>query len=293
MDRFSDVRSLADATEDQVLQLWSGLGYYARARNMHRAARIIVEVHNGTFPTTAHEIETLPGIGRSTAAAIAAFAFGERGAILDGNVKRVLARYYGIEGFPGSKKIETELWALAASLIPRKAKSPGMEAYTQGLMDLGATVCTRSQPACGKCPLASRCVARVTNRVAELPAPRPRKHYPTRQSTWLVLKRDDRVLLERRPSPGIWGGLWAFPEFDGKNVPAYCRTEFGCTLSDHELLPTFAHGFTHFRLEISALVCTVAAKKSRVESPGRVWFGVQEALLAAIPVPVKKVLNLI
>lgn len=293
MERFPDVRALASATEDEVLRLWSGLGYYARARNMRKAARRLAEVHNGKFPLTAHEIEALPGIGRSTAAAIAAFAFGQRVAILDGNVKRVLARHFGIEGFPGSKKAETELWELAEKLVPKKAKASRIEAYTQGLMDLGATVCTRNKPACGKCPLAVECVARITNRIADLPAPRPRRHYPTREATWLVLRRDDQVLLERRPSPGIWGGLWAFPEFAGNNVPGHCHSEFGCTLSGQQLLPTFAHGFTHFRLEISALVCTVNRSEARVESPGRVWIGVSDAMRAAVPVPVKKVLNLL
>jgi A/G-specific adenine glycosylase len=291
MDRFPDVRALALATEDEVLRLWSGLGYYARARNMHKAARMVVELHDGKFPQTANAIQTLPGIGRSTAAAIAAFAFGECGAILDGNVKRVLARYFGVEGFPGSKKVETELWELAASLLPEKGRASGIEAYTQGLMDLGATVCTRGKPACDKCPLENECVARTTDRVAELPAPRPRKPYPTREATWLVLRQSNEVLLERRPSPGIWGGLWAFPELGGKNAPSHCRSEFGCTLSNQQLLPTFSHGFTHFRLEISALLCTVVASEKRMESPGRMWIGVNEALRAAVPVPVRKVLN--
>ncbi len=293
LDRFPNVGALAGATEDEVLQLWSGLGYYARARNLHKAARTIVETHNGTFPPTATEIETLPGIGRSTAAAIAAFAFGERVAILDGNVKRVLARCFGVEGFPGDKKVETELWALADQLIPGTAKGAGIETYTQGLMDLGATVCTRANPKCVQCPMAADCIARKTGRTGDLPAPRPKKSYPTRQANWMVLKDGGQILLERRASSGIWGGLWAFPEFDKQDLALFCRSEFDCELLVEQPLPSFAHGFTHFRLEISPLVCTVNRHGRRAESPGRAWMRIDQAIAAAVPVPVRKVLKLL
>src|SRR5574341_1248690 len=196
--RFPTVSALAAASEDAVLRLWSGLGYYARGRNLLSAARKISR--GGGFPRTAAQIAELPGVGRSTAAAVAVFAYGERAAILDGNVKRVLARVFGVGE-------ERKLWPLAQRLLPRG----GIETYTQALMDLGATVCTRN-PDCGAYPVRADCVARKTGRTAELPAPRARKTLPLRKATWFVYRHDGSVLLERRPSSGIWGGLWCFPE---------------------------------------------------------------------------------
>lgn len=291
MNRFPDVFSLAGASEDDVLKLWSGLGYYARARNLHRAARQIVQEHEGRFPRTAAEIGRLPGVGRSTAAAIAAFAFGERGPILDGNVKRVLARRFGIEGFPGSAKVEARLWELAETLMPRASDGAEIESYTQGLMDLGATVCTRSNPACGDCPISAECVARRTKRTRELPAPRPRKEYRTRDARWLVLRYREQVLLEQRPSTGIWGGLWAFPELEGGDPVPECLARFGCELSGHRELHSFAHGFTHFRLQIFPIVCEVGTLSPRIEAAGRIWLVPEEAVTAAVPTPVRKVLR--
>jgi A/G-specific adenine glycosylase len=293
MGRFPNVRALARASEDEVLKYWSGLGYYARARNLRKAAGEISKNHNGIFPSTAKELEALPGIGRSTAAAIAAFSFGENVAILDGNVKRVLARHFGVEGFPGARNVEGKLWDLANGLLPKKSSASAVSAYTQGLMDLGATICTRTAPACGKCPLASDCVARKAGRTADLPASRPRKDYPTREMTWLVIKSNGRVLLERRPSPGIWGGLWSFPELVGSDLAEYSRSEFGYALSSQRTLTPFAHSFTHFRLQISSLVCTVKKDGRLTTSPSRTWMGIAAAIEAAIPVPVRKVLNLL
>ena len=287
MQRFPDVKALAEAPEDEVLRFWSGLGYYARARNLHKAARLVVEKHDGALPRSAEELVGLPGVGRSTAAAIAAFAFGERGAILDGNVKRVLARQFGIEGFPGAAKVEARLWALAADLLPAN----GIEGYTQGLMDLGAMVCTRAKPQCEACPVSQGCVALRTGRVRELPSPRPKRVHPTRQATWLVLRHCGQVLLERRPSAGIWGGLWSFPEFDGRDLAQECLTRFGCVISSHREMPSFAHGFTHFRLEISPLVCDVRSLESRTASPGSLWLDPEAAIAAAIPTPVRNLLR--
>jgi A/G-specific adenine glycosylase len=289
MELFPDVATLARASEDDVLRLWSGLGYYARARNMHKAARAIVEVHAGRFPPTAKAIEELPGVGRSTAAAVAAFAFGERVAILDGNVKRVLARQFGIEGFPGAAKVEAALWDIAGNLLPRKTSAIG--SYTQGLMDLGATVCTRNNPSCGACPIAADCVARNTGRTADLPTPRPKKKYPTREASWLVLLHRGDVLLERRPSPGIWGGLWVFPEAAKSSPALHCLTEYGCVVTRPRRLPKFFHGFTHFRLEVSPVVFEVGRREPRAESHGRKWIPVPEALAEAVPVPVRRVLQ--
>jgi len=206
--RFPDLGSLAAADEDAVLRLWSGLGYYSRARNLHRAAQAVVTQHAGAFPRELADIEALPGIGRSTAAAIAGFAFGARAAILDGNVKRVLARHFAIEGFPGERAVEQRLWQLAESLLPAK----DIEPYIQGLMDLGATVCTTRAPQCARCPVRASCAALAQNRVAELPAPRPRRVVPHRRTAMLVLRREGDVLLQKRPAVGVWSRLWCFPE---------------------------------------------------------------------------------
>jgi A/G-specific adenine glycosylase len=281
--RFPSVAALAAASEDDVLQLWSGLGYYARGRNLHAAAKAVLKL--GSFPRTAEEIEKLPGIGRSTAAAIAAFAHGERAAILDGNVKRVLARYFGVEGWPGEKPVESRLWARASTLLPKT----GVETYTQALMDLGATICTRSVPRCELCPVRRACKARKAGRTAEIPAPRPRKALPQKAVTWLVMRHGGKVLLEKRPSLGIWGGLWSFPEAPAKDVDRYCRHTLGCEVEAKRELETLEHGFTHFRLQIRPLWCQVI-KKPSVESPGRLWIDVADAAQAAVPTPVRMLL---
>ena len=258
--RFADVHALARASEEEVLALWSGLGYYARGRNLHRAAQVLA---NRGFPRTAAEIAELPGVGRSTAAAIAVFAFGERAAILDGNAKRVLARNFGVAR-------EEELWLLAERELPKR----GIESYTQALMDLGATLCARLKPQCERCPLGGTCVARRDGRTAELPAPRERRELPQKEVSWLVLRRNGAVLLERRPSSGIWGGLWCFPEHTGR-MPAGARR-----------LAPIEHGFTHFRLRIHPLL----AKGARTSSAGR-WMTLEEAEAAALPAPVRTLLS--
>lgn len=284
--RFADVQALAAADEDDVLQLWAGLGYYARARNLHRAARIIRDEHGSAFPLTHEQVCALPGIGRSTASAICAFAFGTRAAILDGNVKRVLARHFGIEGFPGERKVEQRLWALSEQLVPER----DIEAYTQGLMDLGARVCVRSAPGCLACPLAGTCVALREGRTAQLPAPRPAKALPQRETTMLILVRQGEVLLEKRPSPGIWGGLWSFPEVDGARIEQECIARFGVDAEQIARLPNVAHGFTHFRLRIAPVVAR-ATRVQAAEQPGRLWLTPADALGAAIPVPVRRILH--
>ncbi|MDQ1342721.1 MAG: A/G-specific adenine glycosylase, partial [Pseudomonadota bacterium] len=208
--RFPDARSLAEARLDEVLHLWSGLGYYARARNLHRAAQAVIDRHSGNFPRDLESVMALPGIGRSTAGAILALSGGERHPILDGNVKRVLARQFGVEGYPGEAAVEACLWALAEACMPYGR----LAEYTQAIMDLGATVCTRSRPACLLCPVNDSCVARIESREHQLPTPRPRAARPSR-AAWLVvaMRGGHKVLLERRPPSGIWGGLWGLPEF--------------------------------------------------------------------------------
>ena len=278
--RFPTVEVLAAASEDEVLQLWSGLGYYARGRNLHAAAKTVSQL--GSFPRTAEQIEALPGIGKSTAAAIAAFAFGERAAILDGNVKRVLARYCGIAGWPGEKAVESALWERAARLLPKKE----IETYTQALMDLGATVCTRGAPRCDACPVRTGCKARKTNQTAQIPAPRPRKALPQKAVTWLLLLDRGQILLEKRPAPGIWGGLWSFPEAPGKDLEGHCRRAFSCEVTSKRTLEPIEHGFTHFRLRIQPLLCQVT-RKPNVQSPGSLWIDVEDVSNAAVPSPVR------
>lgn len=286
--RFPDIGGLAAAHEDEVLALWSGLGYYARARNLHRAAQLMAERHGGAFPREFEDIVDLPGIGRSTAGAIAVFAFGARHAILDGNVKRVLARYFGIEGFPGDKKVENRLWAQAEALLPNE----DVEAYTQGLMDLGATICTRGRPACAACPLQEACVARLQDRTATLPSPRPRKPLPEKSTVMLILQRDREVLLEKRPAPGIWGGLWSFPEVgEIGEARRISQQRFGAVVTPEGALPDVRHGFTHFALTIKPALLRVEQMERRAREPGHLWLTLDDAMGAAIPAPVREILR--
>jgi A/G-specific adenine glycosylase len=281
--RFPDLPALAAAHEDEVLSLWSGLGYYSRARNLHAAARAIIHRHEGKFPVDSAAIERLPGVGRSTAAAVAALAFGQRCAILDGNVKRVLARHGGVTGWPGDKKVENELWQRAESLLPLR----DVEAYTQGMMDLGALVCTRSQPACKDCPLKDDCSARIQSRTADLPTPRPRRVLPERCVQMLLLLDRGELMLEKRPARGIWGGMWSLPEIPpGVDPASHCDAHFGLTVQAQLPLNDFSHSFTHFKLHIQPVQVQLAPR--RTSPPGRVWLHPTDALDAALPAPVRK-----
>ena len=286
MGRFPDVASLACADEEEVLTYWAGLGYYARGRNLHRAAQCIMEQHQGLFPHQFEHVVALPGVGRSTAAAISAFAYGERRAILDGNVKRVLARAFGIEGWPGDKKLEARLWQLSESLLPET----DIETYTQALMDLGATICTRGKPKCTQCPFAAECVALARDCVASLPAPRPRKPMPERSATLMVIRHGRDVLLVKRPASGIWGGLWSLPEAAGDSAAA-CMQLTGRAPARVEELQGFTHTFTHFRLSILPLVLTLDTHAPAAAKPGAVWMDHGDAVNAAIPKPVKTILE--
>jgi A/G-specific adenine glycosylase len=288
LERFPDIATLAAAPQDEVLRLWSGLGYYSRARNLQRAAQIVQQSHGGAFPRSLADIAALPGIGRSTSAAIAAFAYGTRAAILDGNVKRVLARHFAVTGFPGEKRVENRLWHLAEELLPQRA----LGRYTQALMDLGATLCTRSSPRCGDCPLAQSCKALALARVSDFPQPRPAKTVPKRATNMLLLLRGDEILLEKRPSSGIWGGLWSLPELaDAALARAHCRSNYGCSVAAPEPLASLTHGFTHFKLEIQPLLCRVEALAPAARAPGQIWLSLEDAHGAAIPVPVRKLIG--
>ena len=255
MARFPDVRALAAADVDEVLHIWSGLGYYARARNLHRAARAVVDEHGGKLPQSLDALMALPGIGRSTAAAILALSAGERHAILDGNVRRVLCRYHAIEGWPGASAVARRLWSIAEAHTPED----DVAAYTQAIMDLGATVCTRAQPRCDECPLNGDCLALAEGRETELPQPRPRKATPIRQTVFVIVRDPrGRVLLERRPPAGIWGGLWSFPECEpGTDVRVWCREHLGLAVKPLRELDALRHTFSHFRLEIQPVLVSV------------------------------------
>ena len=287
MATFPTVAALAEASLDAVMRHWSGLGYYSRARNLHRAAQVICNEHRGRFPDTFAAVAELPGIGRSTAGAIMALAYGARCPILDGNVKRVLARVRGIKGYPGEKHVSDALWAAAEELLPRTR----IEAYTQGLMDLGATICLR-QPRCAACPVKPDCVASRENRTAEIPAPRPRKMLPHRETTMLILEHAGAVLLEQRAASGIWGGLWCFPEIGTDIEPVqWCAQQFGAHVAAIETLAPVEHGFTHFTLTISPQRARVATVQPRVGEPIHQWLEIEKAKAAAIPSPVRRILE--
>ena len=287
VERFPDVASLASASLDDVMQHWSGLGYYSRARNLHAAARRVVDVFDGLFPSTVAELETLPGVGRSTAGAIAAFAFGTRAAILDGNVKRVLARVFAIGDPPLGSAFERRLWALTESLLP----DGEIERYTQGLMDLGATICTPRRPACLLCPFEPSCIAHREGREEAYPQRVVRKPLPQRRTTLLLAVRGVDVLLERRPPIGIWGGLWSLPEIDGDAVPGFV-TAHSAVVST-ERLPGFVHGFTHYVLEANVLRVTIDdARPTVVEADaGRRWFGPADLASVGLPAPIRTLLS--
>ena len=286
LERFPTIEDLARAPLDSVLERWAGLGYYARARNLHRCAQAIVADHGGKFPQDPGTITELPGIGRSTAAAISAFAFGTRAAILDGNVKRVLARCFGVEGFPGSALTEKEMWRLAEDLLP----NDHIETYTQGLMDLGSTLCTRSKPFCGACPMHELCIARRDGRTAELPVARPKKVLPERETTLLLLTDGKRFLLERRPPAGIWGGLLTLPEGGAAETREFARRH-GFRLIGIHSLPSLKHTFSHFHLHIQPLLCTVEATASVAAEAGWQWLGYGDVETAALPTPIRLLLR--
>jgi A/G-specific adenine glycosylase len=286
---FPDVAALAAARIDDVLAHWSGLGYYRRAHHLHAAAQAVVQQHGGRFPVDAATLQSLPGIGRSTAAAIAAFASGERGAILDGNVKRVLARHAGVEGYPGDPRVAASLWHEAQARLPVE----GIETYTQGMMDLGATVCLRTRPRCDVCPVADDCVARATHRIDVLPSARPRKALPERAVRVLLIERAGTILFEKRPATGVWGGLWSLPEVDlDDDVTTRVRTRYDCAITQSRDLPPLRHGFTHFGLTLHPRHLCVA-DVMRVEQPGHVWLTRDDARSAALPAPIKRLLQAI
>lgn len=288
LDSFPSVMSLANAPIDDVLAHWAGLGYYARARNLHKCAQRVCAEFSGQFPRTSEQLATLPGIGRSTAAAIASFCFGERAAILDGNVKRVLARQFGVEGFPGARAVEQAMWKLADELLPAE----GIDTYTQALMDLGATVCTRGRPVCLHCPVNETCVARLTGRQGELPASRPRKAIPERSADMLVMIAQGNVLLERRPPKGIWGGLYSLPEAaEGESPMALALRRSGVMPDEVSALAPVRHTFTHFALTITPWLAQLPAQPAQATEDALTWAPLNALDRYGLPTPIKRVLT--
>ncbi len=298
LQRFPTLASLAAAPVEDVMAQWSGLGYYTRARNLHKCAQRVVADYAGVFPSDPLLLAELPGIGRSTAAAIAAFSSGRRAAIMDGNVKRVLARVYGIASYPGERQTEAMLWRRAEALLPEQ----GIESYTQGLMDMGATLCTRSKPDCQRCPMQPRCVAYNTGRTAELPVRKPKKTSPQKQAAMLLILDAGQVLLQQRPASGIWGGLLSLPELAGHGATENAEVasvddstllravdQFG-VMESCERLSTFTHVFTHYKLHIVPYRITLAQRRMMVAQPDYVWYALDKLAEAPLPAPIKKLL---
>lgn len=291
--RFPTVGSLARAPLDDVLALWSGLGYYSRARNLHQAAQSIVERHHGRLPEDIDVVQSLPGIGRSTAAAICVFAHGGRHAILDGNVKRVLARHAGVHGYPGDARVQDQLWRLAQERLPARSCVP----YTQGLMDLGAGVCTRSRPRCEACPVQKDCVALAQGLTGVLPSSKPPRVQPRRATVMLLIQCGRKILLEKRAPRGIWGGLWSLPEIDdARAARQVCGERYGVRANSIRALPVVEHGFTHFRLSITPVLVTArisapdSSRKAANAGAAIQWLPLQEAVAAALPAPVRNII---
>ena len=285
-----NLRALAAADLDRVFALWSGLGYYARARHLHEAARLCVERHDGELPSDFAALTALPGIGRSTAGAILAQAHGQRFAILDGNVKRTLCRYHGIAGWPGNSAVEKQLWELAENHLPDLQLAD----YTQAIMDFGATLCTRSDPACVLCPLQSDCVALREGRVEFLPESKPGKPLPERRTLMLLLRDDaNRVLLTRRPASGVWSGLWSLPEAsDHDGAREFVARNVRVDFENHLALAQIEHTFSHFRLHIVPLQWTNAAPAPRISDNDDLrWQSLSSLTDVGLPAPVRKLLE--
>ena len=285
VERFPHLDSLADAPLDDVLALWSGLGYYARARNLHRTALVCRERHDGQLPDTPDALTALPGIGRSTAGAILALGFGRRAPILDGNVKRVLARYHAVAGWPGKTAVLRTLWELAEQETPKKS----VAAYTQAIMDLGATLCTRGRPACELCPLAAPCAARRESAQALYPAPRPRRARPRRETVFAWVEAEGHVLFEQRPPSGIWGGLLCLPEIPAPHdAPGWCRDVLDAGPDTVAEQDGFEHEFTHFRLAASVYRLEPDAVRRISDDSMLRWLRPEAALSAGLPAPIRR-----
>lgn len=292
METFPDLKSLARASEDDVLRLWAGLGYYSRARNLHRAAKMVVDLYQGIFPSDLAGLQSLPGIGQSTAGAILALAYETRATILDGNVKRVLARFYGIREPVNEKNGEQMLWEFADKLTP----SQRVADYTQAMMDMGATLCTRSKPDCERCPFKSDCVAHQNKLSAILPVKKAAKPLPVKSATFLFIQQKEQIYLEKRPDKGIWGGLWSVPEIVGEpnqqSIQQLCAGELGFKQLDVQHMPAFRHTFTHYHLEIHPVLISVSTKRSKhLEQRPQIWYNLRHPTSVGLPRPIQTILR--
>lgn len=294
MREFPDIKTLANASQDRILHLWAGLGYYSRARNLHKAAKMIMEDFHGKFPDTLANIQTLPGIGPSTAGAIFSLAFNQPAAILDGNVKRVLARFHAITEPVKNKTVETELWKIANHYIPKQNTAD----YTQAMMDIGATICIRGKPHCTQCPLQKSCAAHKQNIAHLLPAKSSSKILPVRAATFLIIQNKDSILLHKRPPMGIWGGLWSLPEIAGEpdkeTILNYCKQKLKIKINEYALLAAFKHTFSHYHLNIHPVVIKTTRLPTRIMEDGQeIWYNTLHPESLGLPKPIQLIMRAI
>jgi A/G-specific adenine glycosylase len=290
METFPTVEELAAAPVDRVLHLWTGLGYYARARNLHRAATMVCEELDGIFPGSVEELEQLPGVGRSTAGAIVSIALGKRAVILDGNVKRVLSRHRAVPGWPGTTSVHKQLWQIAEDCTPGERFAD----YSQAMMDLGATLCTRSAPACESCPVNGDCVARERGAQQDFPGKKPRKSLPVKSTTFLMVRAaNGDIWLERRPASGIWGGLWCFPELSAaEQVTAWCIDRWGLEPNSIESWDAFRHTFSHYHLDIQPMQVELDSTPTGImEASDQLWYNSRRPPQIGLAAPVADLLS--
>nr|WP_113865584.1 A/G-specific adenine glycosylase [Brenneria salicis]NMN92574.1 A/G-specific DNA-adenine glycosylase [Brenneria salicis ATCC 15712 = DSM 30166]RBP64592.1 A/G-specific DNA-adenine glycosylase [Brenneria salicis ATCC 15712 = DSM 30166]RLM31365.1 A/G-specific adenine glycosylase [Brenneria salicis ATCC 15712 = DSM 30166] len=292
MARFPDVNALANAPLDEVLHLWTGLGYYARARNLHKAAQTIASRHDGVFPTTFDEVADLPGVGRSTASAILSLSLGQHYPILDGNVKRVLARCYAVDGWPGKKEVEKRLWTLSEAVTP----ADGVSQFNQAMMDLGAMVCTRSRPKCELCPLNTGCIAYVNQNWTQYPGKKPKQTLPEKTGWFLLLQQGSKVWLQQRPAVGLWGGLFCFPQFSARHELEQWVQQRGLNVNALQQLNAFRHTFSHFHLDIVPFWLHVgeqdrSLQRSCVDEGAGLWYNLAQPPAVGLATPVKRLLR--
>lgn len=287
IQHFPTIADLARSSIDDVLHLWTGLGYYARARNLHKAAQIIVEKYNGIFPTCFENVVNLPGIGRSTAGAILSLSLKQHYAILDGNVKRVLTRFFAIDGWPGNKKIENQLWQLSERVTPVK----DIEKFNQAMMDIGAMICLRNKPKCTLCPLSKDCIGYNTNRWQAFPTKKPKQSIPTKIAYFLILDNHQNIWLEKRPPVGIWGGLFCFPQFDNlQAIHDWLKQQHLITSKLIQLI-SFRHTFSHFHLEIVPIYTQLLKNRASLNEPNGCWYNLDQPAKIGLATPVNNLLK--